>query len=127
MTLSEKIYHKCEGGQPHPIVPSYHCFQTKNKNENTECHSTFIALRSPLLKTREPHFSLVWLMECKCLKCLSQSFFNNSNLIFLILIQCSHENSKSILIVSNGVYILFKRRFPAVPHCFIKLFHSEQS
>ena len=41
-------------------------------------------------------------------------------------IQRLYENEKWILRFFNGIYILFKRRFLAAPHRFVKLFHLQQ-
>ena len=89
------------------------------------CQST-----SVLLKTRGPHFSLVWLIEFNIVStCLGEVnffffFFDNFNLIMLADVQRStYENGKRFLCVFNIVYNLFKRSFLAAPHCFIKLFH----
>ena len=57
---------------------------------------------------------------------LSQSFPDNSNLIIVVDIQHLHENGKCALFIFDGVYILFKKSFIAVPQGFIKLFHLEQ-
>ena len=54
-------------------------------------------------------------------------FSDNSKLKIFLDIQHLHENGKLILSVPNGVYILFKRRFFAVLHCFIKLFYLQQN
>ena len=64
-----------------------------------------IIQKSPLLKTRQPHFSLVWLMECSIyisMFGLSQRFFDISSLPILVVVQLLQENGKWILYVSNG-------------------------
>ena len=78
--------------------------------------------------TSTQNFTLFWFMEYSTsMFGLSQNFSDNSILIILVDVQHSHENGKLILCVSNGVYVLFKRSFLAAPHCFIKLFHLQQS
>ena len=87
-------------------------------------HGTFISFKIHLYsKQGSPIFLLFGSWNVG----LSQSFSDNSNLIILVDIQRLHENSKWILCVSNGVYILFKINFLAATHCFIKLFHLHQS
>ena len=64
-----------------------------------------IVQKSPLLKTRESYFSLVWLMEFSIYISvfgLSQSFSDISSLPILVGVQLLHENGKWILCVSNG-------------------------
>ena len=53
--------------------------------------------KSALLKTRESHFSLAWVIELSIIfSCLSksQSFSNNASLPILVDIQRLHENGK---------------------------------
>ena len=102
----------------------------QKKNENTEYHDTSISFKSHLYsKQVSPIFLLFgsWSVVFISMFRLSQSFSDNSNLIILVDIQRLHENGTRISCVSNGVYILFKRSFLAVTHCFIKLFHLQQS
>ena len=58
---------------------------------------------------------------------VKSKFFDNSNLITLVDIQRLHGNGKRFLSVSEGGYISFEKSFLAVPYCFIKFFHLQQS
>ena len=125
----EKNYQNSDRNSSHPIVVSYRCFKTKNINENTEYHGTFILFKRylyhgtivPCLYSKQG--SPIFLLFGSWCVGLSQSFFDKSNLIIWVDIQRLHENGKWILRVFNGFYILFKWSFRAVAHCFIKLFH----
>ena len=55
----KKIYHNSNGFRSHPLFLSYCYFSTKNKNESTEYHDTFISFKSHLhLKQESPSFLL---------------------------------------------------------------------
>ena len=68
----------------------------KNKSENREYHGIFIPLKKwALLKSRESHFSHVWVIEFYIFVFgQSQRFSDNSSLPILINVQRLHENGK---------------------------------
>ena len=106
---------------------NYH--NSDRSRSNTEYHGTFIWFKRylchgtivPCLYSKQG--SPIFLLFGSWCVGLSQSFFDKLNLIIWVDIQRLHENGKWILRVFNGFYILFKRSFLAVAHCFIKLFH----
>ena len=71
-----------------------------------ECHQFHAIQKSPLFKTREPHFSLVWLIECSIYLHFKSKFFT-INLIILVDMQRLHENGKEFYVfLTGGLYFV---------------------
>ena len=98
--------------------------QNNNKKHRIPWHLHTIQ-KSDLLKTRQLHFSLVWVMQSSMIyPCFDKGniFCDNSNLTNLVGIQNQHENGK-LMCVSHGLYTLFRKTFllahTALLKCFI--------
>ena len=129
----------CQILASHPERAIWKKLTTDNKYKNERfwffIHETmslsflsYIIQKSALLKKRESHFSLFWLMVF----CIISPFWVK------FLITLTNNLSQISMLAKNGIWIfyskiynkiftLFKISFLAASQCFVKLFHLQQS